>query len=76
VHHFDWSSLAGEISEKCEGILLIKRETRELDLPGRIVQGHAIPIKRPAAGSVENSADHRRPSEAVHDNQLLEAVAL
>ena len=63
-------------SVKCEGVLLIKRETRELDLPGRIVLGHWIPIKRPAAHSVENSADHRDTSEAVHDNQLLEAIAL
>jgi hypothetical protein len=61
---------------KCEGVLLIKRETRELDLPGRIVLGHGIPIKRPAARSIEQSVDHRRPSEAVHDNQLLEAIAL
>jgi hypothetical protein len=63
-------------SVKCEGVQLIKRETRELDLPGRIVLGHGIPIKRPAARSVEKSADHRGPSEAVHDNQLLEAIAL
>ena len=63
-------------SVKCEGVLLIKRETRELDLPGRIVLSHGIPIKRPAARSVEKIADHRGPSEAVHDNQLLEAIAL
>jgi hypothetical protein len=63
-------------SVKCEGVLLIKRETRELDLPGRIVLGHGIPIKRPAARSVEKGADHRRPSEADHDNELLEAIAL
>jgi hypothetical protein len=61
---------------KCKGVLLIKRKTRELDLPGRIVLGPGIPIKRPAARSSEKSADHRRPSEAVHDNELLEAIAL
>jgi hypothetical protein len=63
-------------SVKCEGILLIKRETRELDLPGRIVLGTGIPIKRPTARSVEKSVDHRRPGEAGHDNELLEAFAL
>ena len=63
-------------SVKCEGVLLIKRETRELDLPGRIVLGHGIPIRRPAARSVEKSADHRRQSEADHDNELLEAIAV
>jgi hypothetical protein len=63
-------------SVKCEGILLIKRETRELDLPGRIVLGQGIPISRPAARSVERSADHRRPGEADHDNELLAAFAL
>ena len=61
---------------KCEGVLLIKRETKELDLPGRIVLGQGIPIRRPAARSVERSADHRRPSEADHDNELLAAFAL
>jgi hypothetical protein len=55
---------------------LIKRETKELDLPGRIVLGQGIPIRRPAARSVERSADHRRASEADHDNELLEAFAL
>jgi hypothetical protein len=55
---------------------LIKRETRELDMPGRIALGTGIPIKRPAARSVEKSADHRRPGEAGHDNELLEAFAL
>ena len=61
---------------KCEGILLIKRETRELDLPGRIVLGHGIPIKRPAARSIEKSADQRGPGKADHDNELLETIAL
>jgi hypothetical protein len=32
-------------SVKCEGIKLIQRETKELDLPGRIVLAHAIPIE-------------------------------
>jgi hypothetical protein len=63
-------------SVKCEGVLLIKRETKELDLPGRIGLGQGIPIRRSAARSVERSADHRRPSEADHDNELLAAFAL
>ena len=63
-------------SVKCEGVLLIKRETRELDLPGRIVLGQGIPIRRLAARSVERSADDRRPSEADHNKELLEAFAL
>jgi hypothetical protein len=63
-------------SVKCEGVLLIKRETRELDLPGRIVLGQGIPIRRPAARSAGRSADHRRSSEADHNNELLEAFAL
>jgi hypothetical protein len=63
-------------SVKCEGVLLIKRETRELDLPGRIVLGQGILIRRPSARSADRSADHRRPSEADHNNELLEAFAL
>jgi hypothetical protein len=63
-------------SVKCEGVLLIKRETRELDLPGRIVLPHGIPIKRPAVRNVEKSADRRRPSEADHDSELLEAIPI
>jgi hypothetical protein len=63
-------------SVKCEGVSLIKRETRDLDLPGQIVLGHGIPIKRPAARNVERSADLRRPSDADHDNELLEAIAV
>ena len=55
---------------------LPKRETRELDLPGRIVLAHGIPIKRPTARSVEKRADHRRLGEADHDSELLEAIAV
>src|SRR6516164_7365285 len=76
VHALRIGSCRAKGSVKCEGVLLIKRETRELDLPGRIVLGHAISIKRPAARSVEKSANHRGQSEADHDNQLLEAIAL
>jgi hypothetical protein len=32
-------------SVKCEGITLIRRETKELNLPGRIVLTHGIPIQ-------------------------------
>lgn len=63
-------------SVKCEGVMLIKRETRELDLPGRIVLGCGIPIKRPAARRIEESTDSWRPSAADHDSELLEAIPL
>lgn len=69
-------SCRAKASIKCEGVLLIKRETRELDLPGRIVLEHGIPIRRPAARSAERSADPQRPSEADHDNEILEAIAV
>jgi len=76
VHALRIGSCRAKGSVKCEGVLLIKRETRELDLPGRIVLGHGISIKRPAVRSVEKSANHRGQSEADHDDQLLEAIAL
>jgi hypothetical protein len=34
-------------SVKCEGVTLIQRETKEINLPGRIVLRHGIPIASP-----------------------------
>ena len=41
-----------------------------------IMLATAIPIERPVARSAEKGADRRRQSEADHDNELLEAIAL
>lgn len=69
-------SCRGQAVVKCEGISLIKRETREIDLPGRIVLARGIPIKRPAVRNAEKTADRWRPMDAEHDSELLEAIPI
>jgi hypothetical protein len=69
-------SCSAKATVKCDGLLLIKRVTRELDLPGRIVLPHGIPIRRPAVRSADRSADRWRPSEADRDGELLEAMPI
>ncbi len=51
-------------SVKCEGVILIQRETRELDLPGRIVLPHGIPIAPTRVVTLRTSDDHRLPGKS------------
>jgi hypothetical protein len=71
-------------SVKCEGATLIERATKELDLPGRIVLPHGIPIAPPRAGFRHNSEDHEsrgKPTAALGtrtdaDAELLSAMPI
>lgn len=49
---------------KCQGLVLLRRESKELELPGRITMPRGIPIKRPFQS--------RR--DAVPDRELLSAI--
>jgi hypothetical protein len=50
-------------SVKCEKITLIERETKELDLPGRIVLPHGIPIAPPRGATARTSSRPCRSKE-------------
>ena len=55
-------SCRAKASVKCEKVTLIERATKELDLPGRIVLPHGIPIAPPRAASVRHGDDEGRRS--------------
>jgi hypothetical protein len=68
-------------SVKCAGAVLIQRETKDLDLPGRIVLPRGIPIAPPRATTHRNSevrselAAARGPREGA-DDELLSAMPI
>jgi len=74
-------SCRAKASVKCAGITLIQRETKELDLPGRIVLPRGIPIEAPRAtthrkselGSQSPTAFGMRPGA---DDALLSAMPI
>jgi hypothetical protein len=68
-------------SVKCEGVTLIQRETKELELPGRIVLPHGIAIEPPRGGFRGNSEDRGLHTGAPRartdaDAELLSALPI
>jgi|HubBroStandDraft_6_1064221.scaffolds.fasta_scaffold308835_3 hypothetical protein len=63
-------------SVKCEGMLLIRRETKDLDLPGRITLSPGIPIKRPSTAAVGKNADRWHPGDPHDDRELMSAMPI
>jgi hypothetical protein len=63
-------------SVKCEGVTLIQRETKELDLPGRIILPHGIPIAPPHAFSLRSKPAPATGSRSAADAELLPAVPI
>jgi hypothetical protein len=68
-------------SVKCEGITLIQRETKELDLPGRIVLPRGIPIEPPRATTDRRSELRSQSTTAFGrrtgaDDELLSAMPI
>jgi hypothetical protein len=60
----------------CHGIVLIRRETKELDLPGQITLPHGIAIRRPASTADRECRDRALPSEARADRELLATMPI
>jgi len=63
-------------SVKCEGMLLIRRQTKDLDLPGRIALSPGIPIKRPSAAAVGKNTDRWHPDDPHDDRELMSAMPI
>jgi len=63
-------------SVKCEGVTLIQRETKELDLPGRIVVPHGIPIEPPRASAPRNSEFQSKSPPASRTSPAADAELL
>ena len=63
-------------SVKCEGMLLIRRETKDLDLPGRITLSPGIPIKRPSTAAVGKNADRWHAGDPHDDRELMSAMPI
>jgi hypothetical protein len=57
-------------------MLLIRRETKDLDLPGRITLSPGIPIKRPSAAAVGKNADRWHPDDPHDDRELMSAMPI
>jgi hypothetical protein len=60
----------------CHGIVLIRRETKDLDLPGQVILPHGIAIRRPARAADRECRDRRLSSEAPGDHELLPAMPI
>ncbi len=60
----------------CHGVVLIRRETKELDLPGQITLPNGIAIRRPAAVAARECRDRTSPGEAPADRELLAALPI
>jgi hypothetical protein len=77
-------SCRAKASVKCEGATLIQRETKELELPGRIILAHGIPIDPPRADFRRNGEARGLRSEATPaprtrvdaDAELLSAMPI
>ena len=63
-------------SVKCEGMLLMRRETKDLDLPGRITLSPGIPIKRPSTAAVGKNADRWHAGDPHDDRELMSAMPI
>jgi len=63
-------------SVKCEGMQLIRRETKDLDLPGRLGLSPGIPIKRPLTAAVDQHADRWHPDDSYDDRELMSAMPI
>jgi hypothetical protein len=63
-------------SVKCEGVQLIRRETKDLDLPGRLGLSPGIPIKRPLTAAVDQHADRWHPDDSYDDRELMSAMPI
>jgi hypothetical protein len=57
-------------------MLLIRRETKDLDLPGSITLSPGIPIKRPSAAAVGKNADRWHPDDPHDDRELMSAMPI
>ena len=64
-------SCRGKGSIKCDGITLIRRESKKLNLPGRIVLAHGIPIQPWRATRSRGEDDPRKRSP-----ELTEAIGV
>ncbi len=60
-------SCRGGGTVSCEGVAVIERKTRELELPGEIELGGGIPIARLLGPRVERDEDQQPPGEAPAD---------
>jgi hypothetical protein len=76
-------SCRAKASVKCEKVTLIERATKELDLPGRIVLPHGIPIAPPRATTTRTSDDEERrsrftvvPGTRAADSEPLSALPI
>jgi hypothetical protein len=66
------ASCRAKASVKCHGILLIRRETKELDLPGKITLPRGIPIGRSLTSTVVKSEGRKSQCDTA-DRELATA---